>query len=364
MNILSKYAQLLVHYCLELKAGEKLYIQSTCLAASLVKEVYKEALKIGCHVHFNLSFEGQNKIFFAEANNEQLSYVDPFYETIIKTFDAYLVIRAPFSNEDEFGHFTEKTRIRQNVLKDIHFIYNERTANRSLKRTLCQFPTEISAANAGMTLDEYENFVFKACHLYDEDPAESWNQLGLEQQKWVDFLNQCNQIQYKNKNTDITFNVKDRIWINSNGKTNMPSGEVYTSPIEDSVNGFVYFDLPSMYLGKEIEGVKLVVEAGKVVSWTAKKGQALLDEIFKIEGSRHFGEVAIGTNYRIQKSTKNILFDEKIGGTIHMALGQSYKQTGGKNESSIHWDLIASMNDGGQIYADGQLIYEKGRFIL
>ena len=185
-----------------------------------------------------------------------------------------------------------------------------------------------------------------------------------EQQRFVDKLNAATTVRYFSKHTDLTFSTAGRTWINSDGQSNMPSGEVFTSPVEDSANGHVHFTLPCIYRGNEVEGVTLWVKNGFIERWEARRGQEFLDEIFEIEGSRRFGEAAIGTNYDIQKQTKNILFDEKIGGTFHLAIGQSYLQTGGKNQSSVHWDMISDMTDGGQIFADGELIYENGRFLI
>ncbi|HHB52662.1 MAG TPA: aminopeptidase, partial [Saprospiraceae bacterium] len=185
-----------------------------------------------------------------------------------------------------------------------------------------------------------------------------------DQQAAVDLLNKREFIQYKGEGIDISFKTTGRIWMNSDGQTNMPSGEVYTSPVEDSVNGVVQFTYPAIFQGHEVEGVTLWVKDGYVEKWEAKRGNEFLTQILKTEGARRFGEAAIGTNYDINRFTKNILFDEKIGGTIHMALGQSYLQTGGQNKSSVHWDMIAGMQNGGEIWADGEKIYQNGRFVF
>lgn len=364
MNILQKYAHLLVHYCLELKAGEKFYISTTTLAEPLLREVYREAIKVGALVDFQMSFREQHKIFLAEANDDQLDYVLPAYQQMMETYDAYLVIRAPYNVREDQSNDPAKSAKRQKALNVVNKIYSERIADRSLKRCLCQFPTQAAAQEAGMSLEEYEDFVYSACHLYAEKPENEWLKVRAQQQNVVDYLNQCNQITYKNKKSDISFSVKNRIWINSDGRSNMPSGEVFTGPIENSVNGHIYFNYPIVYMGHEVEGVTLYVKDGEVQSWEAEKGKNFLDDIFKIDGAKYFGEVAIGTNYNIQRTTKNILFDEKIGGSIHMAIGQSYKQTGGTNQSPIHWDMITDMKDGGEIWADGKLIYKNGLFLI
>jgi aminopeptidase len=221
-----------------------------------------------------------------------------------------------------------------------------------------------SAQAANMSLEEYEHFVYKACHLYQDDPEQEWLNIRKQQEKIKTYLDQVKTIRYKAEHTDISFSVDGRTWINSDGQNNMPSGEVFSGPVENSVNGKVHFTYPSVFMGKDIDGITLWVEEGKVVQWDAREGKDLLDAVFEIPGAKYFGEVAIGTNYNIKQATRNILFDEKIGGTIHMALGQSYKQTGGLNKSSIHWDMITDMSKDGAIYADGIKIYEKGVFII
>ncbi len=364
MDILVKYAKLIVNYCLEIKSGEKLFISSTTLAEPLVREVYREALSKGAHVEIDLAFRGMSRMFYENASDDQLEYIPTLKSEAMQNFDAYLAIRAPFNLKEDQSIDPAKRAIRSKALKGISEAYFERTASKELKRSLCQYPTQASAQEADMSLEEYQNFVFNACNLFDDNPEQAWLARRASQQKIVDFLNQKDKIRYVGEGTDITFSVKDRIWINSDGQTNMPSGEVFTGPIEDTVNGKVHFSYPAIFMGKEVQGITLHVENGEVKDWSANRGKDILDEVFKIDGARYFGEVAIGTNYNIQQATKNILFDEKIGGTIHMAVGQSYKQTGGTNQSAIHWDMIADMKNGGEIYADGELIYKNGEFTI
>ena len=361
--MLNKYAKLLVEYSLYLKPGEKLYINTSTLAEPLVSEVYKEAIKKGVLVSINFDFEGNSKTLFEHGNTEQLQFVPPLHAIAMEEYDAYLYIRAPYSLAKQDIDL-EKKKIRSEALKSSQQAYFRRTADGSMKRSLCQYPTVANAEMAGMSLKEYEQFVFQACRLYDEDPAESWREVSRDQQRIVDYLNNVSSVRYKNDTTDIEFSVEGRTWINSDGKTNMPSGEVFSCPIENSVNGYILFDYPSIYMGEAVENIRLEVKDGKVISWKAEKGQELLDKIMTIEGANYFGEVAIGTNYKIQRATKNILFDEKIGGSIHMALGQSYGQAGGKNQSSIHWDMICDMRHNGTIFADGTKIYENGLFLI
>ena len=364
MNTIQRYAHLLVHYCLELRAGQKVFIRSTVLAEELIREVYREAVKVGAHPQVDLAFRGKSKIFFDHANDDQLQAVSGIQKHIVEHYDAYLTIRAPYNLREESSVDPVKRTMRTKSGQELNQIFSQRTAEGTMVRTLCQYPTQASAQEAGMSLEEYQQFVFSACHLFDDDPAESWLKIRKEQQHYVDYLNKSKHIRYVGPQTDISFSIDGRTWINSDGRVNMPSGEVFSGPVEDSVNGHVYFDYPSIFNGKEVSGIRFEVKNGEIVSYSAERGEEILDEILKIEGAKYFGEVAIGTNYNISTPTKNILFDEKIGGTIHMAIGQSYIQTGGTNKSVIHWDMISDMSDGGKIYADDKLIYEDGKFII
>jgi len=225
------------------------------------------------------------------------------------------------------------------------------------------FPTNAYAQEADMSLSEFQDFVYGACHVDKADPSAEWRKVSLEQQRLVDWLKGKDQLRVQGPSVDLTLSIAGRTFINSDGKRNMPSGEIFTGPVEDSVNGWVRFSYPAIVAGREISGVELVFEEGKVVRASAEKNEEfLLSALESDEGARYLGEFAIGTNYGIDRFTKNILYDEKIGGTIHMALGSGYPETGSKNKSSIHWDMICDMRNGGKIFADGELIYDTGDF--
>jgi aminopeptidase len=363
--MLQRYARLLVHYCLQVQPGDRVLISTTTLAEPLLREVYREALEAGAvQVECDLGFREKERIFLASASDEALTTPGLLQQTGLETFDCYLAIRAPFNLRDMQGANPEQSKKRSAALSGLNQTYFKRIADRSLRRNLCQYPTDAAAQEAGMSLSEYEQFVFNACKLYTDDPIDAWLQLRADQQHIVDHLNRCCTVRYCAEGTDIQFSTQGRIWINSDGQTNMPSGEVYTSPVEDSVQGHIYFSLPCLYHGETVEGVTLWVKDGYIERWDAERGKAVLDRVFEEPGARRFGEAAIGTNYGIDRMTKNILFDEKIGGTIHMAIGQSYLQAGGKNESPVHWDMITDMTKTGQVFADGALIYEKGKFLI
>lgn len=364
MHWIEKYAHLLVHYSLYLKEGERVFVRTTTLAEPLLKAFFEKATEVGAIVETEISFEHQEHILLSKGKSTQLQHVSASFKQAMTEFDAVLVIRAPYLSDASFQISPENRKIRMQSIQPYDQIYFERLGKGSLKRSLCQYPTAYGAHHAGMTLDEYSRFIQDACFLNEEDPSAKWKELSAYQQVIVDYLNTCDHITYRNPKFEISFSVKGRTWINSDGKANMPSGEVFTSPVEDSLEGEIYFNFPSIYQEQQVQDIRLVVKAGEVVDWKAEIGQELLDRIFQIEGSRRFGEVAIATNKNIQRPTKNILFDEKIGGTVHMAIGQSYLQSGGKNHSPIHWDMITDMRKGGEIIADGVVIYKDGEFLI
>jgi aminopeptidase len=362
-SILEKYANLLVNYCLEVKPGDRVLVKTTSLAEPLVVHLFRAILKAGGTMNTLWDFRGQRRIMMTEGNDFALNHLSPLYEQGLAEYECYLHIMAPHNLFEDQNIDPVKLAKRQKMFTPHLNNYFRRTATRDLRRNLCLFPTHAHAQFAEMSLEEYEQFVYGACNLYDDDPIASWKQVGINQQAVVDLLNQKEHIHYLGKNVDLQFRTKGRTWINSDGKTNMPSGEVYTSPEEDSVNGHIHFSYPGIYQGQSVEGVTLWVKDGYIEKWEASKGKDFLDTIFAMPGTRRFGEAAIGTNYNIQQITKNILFDEKIGGSVHMAIGQSYEQAGGKNTSAVHWDMITDMTQEGAIFADGEKIYENGRFL-
>jgi aminopeptidase len=362
-NIIKKYAKVLVDYSLELKKGDKLLICSTYLAEELLKEIYVQALAAGAHPEFKISLSGTEKIFYDTACDSQLEYVSGLNRYVYENYDAILRVLAPFNLKELQNIDPAKKQKACSARAELNKLFMKRAAAKELRWTLCVFPTDAEAQECGMIAGEYADFVYNCCFLYEDNPIDCWKNLEVGQQRLVDFLNNKKEIHFKGSDIDIRFKTDGRKWINSAGKNNMPSGEVFTSPVEDSVNGTVRFSYPGIYLGQEIEDISLEIENGEVVKAGAVKGEELLNKILEIPGANRFGETAIGNNYGIKKFTKNMLFDEKMGGTIHMALGAAYPETGGKNESAIHWDLLVDMNNG-RILAEGEVIYENGKFII
>ena len=216
-----------------------------------------------------------------------------------------------------------------------------------------------------MSLSDYADFVYGACLVDQDDPQEQWWALSDRQQQLIDWLAGKDEVRVQGPHVDLTLSIAGRSWVNSNGRKNMPSGEIFTGPVEESVNGWVEFSFPAIYAGREVEGIALRFVAGRVANASARKNEAFLLETLDIDaGARFLGEFAIGTNDGIKQFTKSILFDEKIGGTIHMAMGNGYPETGSKNKSALHWDMICDMRAGGKIWVDGELFYDAGRFMV
>ncbi len=240
----------------------------------------------------------------------------------------------------------------------------ERAAAGELRWCGTLFPTRAHAQEAGMSLADYEDFVYRACLLDRDDPAAAWREVHREQQRIIDYLARRDVIRIVAPDTDLTYRVGGRTWINSSGARNFPSGEVFTAPHEDSASGTVRFSYPALRFGNEVEDVRLTFRDGRVVEATAARGQAFLEAMLELDpGARALGEVAFGLNYGITRFTRNILYDEKIGGTMHVALGQAYPDSGGTNRSALHWDLICDLHEG-RVYADGELCYADGRFTI
>jgi aminopeptidase len=361
--IYSRYAKLLVDYCLSVSRGDRIFIKSTYLAEPLLQEVYREITLRGGQYDARITIRDEERVFFDSADEIQIRETSPFERLATENYRSILTIRAPFNLKSLQSIDTMKKKSAQEGRKSLHDIFSKRSSTGSLRWTLCEFPTDASAQECGMSVSEYAEFIFSACRLHEENPAAAWQRCSSEQQQYVDFLNTVSSIRFKAEGTDLFMSVKGRKWINSDGKRNMPSGEVFSAPVEDSVNGQIRFSYPVIYMGDEIDGLSLTVKDGLITEWNADKGKQILDRIFEIEGARRFGEVAVGLNKGVNRFTKNILFDEKMDGTIHMAIGSTYPETGGKNDSAIHLDFINDMKDGA-IIADDRTVYEKGRFIL
>lgn len=361
---ISKLAQVLIHYSLGVKPGDKVMIQAPANAQPLIIEAYREAIRAGAHVFTRIGISEMREVFLKNASDEQLTYVSELEKFESEFFDAQLFILADTNTKALSNIDPKRIAMQRAARKDISARFDERAAAGELRWCLTLFPTPAHAQDAGMSLAEYEDFVYGACLLDQDDPVEAWRTVGQQQAHIAEYLMAHDEIRIVAPDTDITYRVGGRKWINADGKVNFPDGEVFSAPHEDSVNGVVRFSFPALYSGREVQDVRLTFRDGKVVEASAAKGEDFLMQMLDMdEGSRTLGEVAFGTNYGIQRFTGELLFDEKIGGTMHMALGAAYKDCGGKNESGLHWDMVCDLREG-KVYADGEVCYENGRFVI
>ena len=349
-----KLADILVNYSLKVKKGERVLINSSSeLAKPLVLEVYKNVLKAGGHPFVNIAFEEISNIFYNLASREQLLDFPKVRLFEARNMDCIVNIRASVNKRALSNVDSKRIAERSKVLKSIsEVIVNEK------RWVLCNFPTNALAQETDMSLAEYEDFLYSATNI-------DWEKVRKEEMKLKRVLDKGNVIRIVGKGTDLTLGIKGRKAIPCFGERNMPDGEVFLSPLESSAEGEIYYDLPAIYQGKEVLGIRLKFKKGKVVEASAEKNEKFLMAMLDTDkGARYLGELGIGVNYGIKHFSKDILFDEKIGGTVHLAVGRSYKDAGGKNESAIHWDMIKDLRNGGAIYVDGKMIQRNGRFLI
>ncbi|MBC8505691.1 MAG: aminopeptidase [Chloroflexi bacterium] len=361
---ISKLAKVLVQYSLDLQPGEQFVLRTSPLAEDLNLEVYKEAILAGAHVTLQVGLPGSAEIFFKNASDAQLDYISPIRRLVTETFDASLYIEAEHNTRELSGVNPERQSLFSRANAEISKIFLERAAKKELKWSLTVFPTHAMAQEADMSLKEYQEFVYNAGMLHLDDPVAFWKKEGQRQREIISWLEGREQVIVKGNNVDLSFSIKDRTFEPADGKYNFPDGEIFTGPVEESANGHIRFSYPAIYGGQEVEDIELWFENGKVIKEKASKGNELLTTLLNTDdGARYLGEWGIGTNYGIQRFTKNMLFDEKIGGTIHLAVGAGYPETGSKNDSGIHWDMLCDMAES-EITVDGDLMYKDGKFVV
>ncbi|MFA6939660.1 MAG: aminopeptidase [Clostridiaceae bacterium] len=360
---LNKLAKLLVNYSVKVKKGDFVLISCEDVAEPWMIEVAREAIKAGGHVETVLESAELKNVMLNNSTKEQLLQDNYLRTKAMEKADVWLSAWGTINTKVNTGVESDKIKSFTQGATSWRKLYSSKMGDGSLRWCGTQFPTQSDAQEASMSLEEYEDFVYGAGLMDKENPEEEWKKVSAKQDRWVKYLDTKKEIHIVSEGTDIKVNVSGRKWINCDGRVNFPDGEIFTSPVDDDINGHITFSFPGIYTGKEIEGIKLEVKDGLVVKASASKGEELLHSLLKIdEGASRFGEVAIGTNYGIKNFTRNMLFDEKIGGTIHMAIGDSMAEAGGLNHSSLHWDMLCDMRNGGKIYGDGELFYENGLF--
>ena len=364
---IQKFAQILVDHSTAVKPGDKVAITASTAAETAVKALYELVLERGGYPHTLIDFAGENESFYAHASDEQLDFVPLFHKMAFEEFDVLIKLRSEVNTRALTNVNAARVARRGKAMSSLTRAQMERGAAGSLRWMSTLFPTPAYAMEADMGVAEYEDFFFRACHADEDtpDPVAYWQGVKEEQQRIVDWINGHNQVTLKGPNVDLSLSMRGRTFINCFGDKNLPDGEIFTGPVEESAQGWVRYTYPAVYQGRVVEGIELNFEAGQVVKAIALKNEDLLLAMINSDaGARYIGEFAIGTNFGITRFTRNILLDEKIGGSFHIALGAGYPETGSKNKSAIHWDMICDLRQDSEIRVDGELFYSNGKFVI
>jgi len=350
-----EYARLIVRRCIAVQEGWQVSIRTTALARPLVEAVLEELARVPAHPVLTMVFETIGGPFERVAPLEYLREAAPLQRRIWEEADAFITIWAPESTV-EGSDLSEEQRVALEArLRPLR----ERTMSMAAPWVVAEYPVPATAQDAGMTLDDYTEFLFGAVLL-------DWDAEAAKMRRIADVFDATDEVRIVGDGTDLTLSLTGRTGAVDDGHVNMPGGEVFYSPVEDSAQGEIAFsEFPAVYFGQEVEGARLVFERGRVVEASARSGESfLLETLDSDEGARRLGELGIGCNPGIQRFMKNVGFDEKIDGTIHLALGNSYSFTGGTNVSAVHWDIVKDLRGGGRLYADGRLVQENGKWLL
>jgi aminopeptidase len=360
------FARILVEYSTQVRPGDKVAITGSILAEPALRELYTQVLDRGGHPHLLIDLPDQDELLYRHAQDFQLNFTPALHQLAFEQFDVLIKLRSEGNTRALSQVDPARQALRQKASSRLLEAQMRRGAENSLRWMSTLFPTHAYAMEAGMGFEEYQDFVYRACHADgEEDPVFYWQSVKARHEEILAHIEGHDQVQLQGPNVDLTLSIKGRKFKNACGINNMPDGEIYTGPVENSANGWVRYTYPAVYQGRVVEGVELHFENGRVVKASAAQNQDfLLSMLDSDNGARYLGEFAIGTNYEIQQFTRNILFDEKIGGSFHMALGASYPETGGLNKSMIHWDMICDMRRDSEIRVDGAAFYRDGRFLV
>ena len=359
-----RLAQVLVDYSAAVEPGHLVLLETTLLAAPLLRALYRRVLAAGGHPQVRVGLEGAAEALLAEGSDEQLEWVNPMRQEEFERADARILAEADSNTRHLSGIDPARQARMARSRESLRDRYLERAAAGELRSVITLYPTNAAAQDAHMSLSQYEDFVYRAGLLDRDDPVAAWRELGERLRRLAERLGRTRELRVVTEGTDLTVGVEGRTWIPCDGKENFPDGEVFTGPVETSVEGHIRFTYPATFSGRMVRDVELRFEGGEVVDARAADGQDFLREMVALDpGARRVGEFAFGMNDAVQEFTGHTLFDEKIGGTMHLALGKSYPESGGVNRSALHWDLVCDLRSGSEVYADGEPVYRDGAFL-
>lgn len=367
---LQKMAEVIVNYSLNVQQDSLVLLTGEMGALPLMEALYEEIIRKGAHVKTTIIPAGWDEIFFKYAGSHQLKHTCPFTLHDVSLCSHRIRVIGPTNTRSLSRADSKKQALLSQANQPILSTVLNRSAKGNLDWIVTLCPTAAGAQEANMGIHQYEDFVFKAAHLDEEDPVTYMRRIEVQQEKMIDYLKEKKELHFKtNDGTDLRVDIEGMIWRNSCGKRNYPDGEVFTGPNLNSknggVNGTVHYTYPAILQNTIVEGIHLTFERGRVIKAKAIKNEAFLKAMIEQDaGASIMGEIAIGTNYKIEEFTQNILFDEKIGGTFHAALGMGYPETGNKNQSALHWDMICDLRQGGTIAADGEVFSQNGQFLF
>jgi aminopeptidase len=356
-------ADTIVSYSAGVKSGELVLLEGSVAVEPLIDELYRSVLKAGAHPVTRVELE-VTEFLLADGSDEQVEWVNPARREDIERADVRIVIEGATNTKSLSAVDPARQALVERSRAELRDRYLERALSGELRWVLSAYPTNASAQDAEMSLAEYEDFSYRAAFLDNGDPVSRWRAFSEELHRVAEFLSAKEELRIVAEGTDLTLAVGGRTWIPADGHENFPDGEVFTAPHETSASGEIRFTYPAVFRGRQVDDVRLRFEQGEVVEATAARGQDFLEEMIGVdEGARRVGEFAFGLNDAIPMFTRNILFDEKIGGTVHLALGTAYPECGGTNRSALHWDMICDLRSGSEVHADGELVYRDGRFL-
>lgn len=362
---LQRMANVLVNYSIGAKPGDRLGIRASSIGAPLIKEIYRAALRAGALPELFLTVPGISEILYKEGSDEQISYISEPTRLLIYEYDAMIAFWASTNTKELNNIDPSRFAVAQKATKEIADTYMRRSTEGSFQWVAALYPTEAFAQDAEMSLEDFENFVYRACFLDDEDPIARWKEFSKQQERLVQWLKGKRTVHLLGQDTDLTLSIEGRPFINCDGRLNFPDGEFFTGPIEDSANGYIRYSFPCSFNGVSVEDVRLRFENGVVVAATAARGQEYLDQMINMDaGARRLGEFAFGNNPFVDRCIRHTLFDEKMYGTVHLALGKSIPASLGVNESALHWDMVCDLRQGSEIRIDGELFCKDGKFVV